>query len=79
MDEDLKDVLAEEGSRGRRPVDIGERKRRLALRRKFNEIVENGDEEQFLHAIIHVLGQLPGSAEYRRSVKAWREYHRMDE
>jgi len=75
-EDDIRSVREEEERRGRRPVDVAARRRDLALRRKFEEIVRNGDEGQFKHALIDVLGQIPGSPEYERSVKAWREHHR---
>src|SRR5437879_10628443 len=59
-----------EERRGRRPADIAVRGRDLALRRKFEEIARNGDEEQSKHALIQALGQIPGSPAHHRSV--WR-------
>ncbi len=77
-EDDLGDVISQESQRGRRRVDIAERKRRSELKKKFAEIVRGGDEDQFRRALVHVLGQLPGSPQYERSVRAWREFHRKD-
>lgn len=47
----------------------------MILLRKFKEALEWNDEERFVEAIIHELGQLPGTPEYARSMKIWRDFH----
>jgi hypothetical protein len=74
-EDDLKDVLAEEGRRGRRPIDIEAHRLRLRLLKAFREALKLNDEELFKETIIHELGQLPGSPEYRNSLNAWRTLH----
>jgi hypothetical protein len=74
-DDDLKDVLAQEGRRGRRPVDIEAHRLRLRLLKAFREALKLNDEELFKETLIHELGQLPGSPEYQHSLKAWRALH----
>jgi len=71
--DDIDDLRAEEERRGKRPIDLPARRRRLILLRKFREALESDDEEKFKRAIIDELGQLPGSAEYENSLKIWRE------
>ncbi len=74
-EDDIRDVRKEEEGRGRRPVDIPARKRRLALLRKFKEALESNDVELFKEALIHDLGQLPGTPEYKKSLKIWYARH----
>ena len=71
-DRDLEDVRSEEGRRGRRPKDLEAHRRRLRLLKAFRQALELQDEELFKEAIIHDLGQLPGSLEYQQSLKIWR-------
>lgn len=73
-DEDIKDVRTEEGRRGKRPIDIGELRRRRELERKMREFLENGDRDAFVDAIVNALGQLPGTPAYENSMKAWNRY-----
>jgi hypothetical protein len=73
-DDDLKELRFEEERRGKRPIDLAARKRRLLLLRKFREALQSGDEEKFKAAIIEQLGQLPGTAEFENSLKIWRRY-----
>lgn len=74
-DDDIQVVRSEEERRGKRPINIAAQRRRFILRQKFKEALENNDEEQFQEAIIHILGQLPGTLEYDESMKIWREFH----
>ncbi|HXY26169.1 MAG TPA: hypothetical protein VEI73_16075 [Candidatus Acidoferrum sp.] len=74
-DEDIHLVRSEEERRGKKPIDIAARRRRFILLQKFREALKNNDEEQFKEAIIHVLGQLPGTPEYEQSMKIWRSFH----
>ena len=75
--DDIEAVRREEEGRGRkRPGDPAAQRRKRILLQKFREALESNDEEQFKDAIIHVLGQLPGTPEYARSMKAWRDFHR---
>ena len=58
--DDIEDVRKEEEGRGKRPIDIGARRRRAILQKKFKEALEANDVELFKEAIINDLGQLPG-------------------
>jgi hypothetical protein len=71
-DDDLKDVLKEEGLRGRRPIDIEARRRHNRLRRAVQETVQEHDEETFKELIVYELGLMPGSPPYDRALKEWR-------
>jgi len=64
-----------EERRGRRPVDIAERRRALILLRKFQEALKSNDVELFKEAIIDDLGWMPGTPEYDRALKIWYEQH----
>ena len=74
-DDEIQEARGEEERRGRRPIDIAAKRRRMILLRKFREALEWNDEERFVEAIIHELGQLPGIPEYARSMKIWRDFH----
>jgi hypothetical protein len=71
----ISEVLAEEMRRGKRPIDIAERRRALLIRKKFTELVESKDEQKFKESLITDLGQIPGTPEYEQSLKAWKSYH----
>jgi hypothetical protein len=75
-EEDLKDVIRQEQARGRRPIDIEARRLRMRLLKAFREALKLDDEDLFRETIVHELGQLPGSPEYRHSLSAWHALHR---
>ena len=75
-DDEIHEVRDEEQRRGKRPIDIAARRRRLLLRKKFLEALQSANEDQFREALIRDLGQTPGSSEFANSMRAWREYHR---
>jgi hypothetical protein len=74
--DDLKDVISQEKRRGRRPIDIEAHRLRLRLLKAFREALKLDDEALFKETLIHELGQLPGSPEYRHSLSAWHSLHR---
>jgi len=74
-DEDIRKVRSEEQRRGKRPVDIAEKRRTLLLRKKFYEAIRSRNGDQFEEMLIHDLGQTPGSEAYERSWKAWKQFH----
>jgi hypothetical protein len=61
--------------RGKRPIDIAERRRALILLRKFQEALKSNNVELFKEAIIDDLGWMPGTPEYDRALKTWYEQH----
>jgi len=74
-DEDIQEVRAEEERRGKRPLDIAARRRRLALLKKFKEALESDDLEKFTEVLIRDLGQVPGTPEFAQSLKIWNDFH----
>jgi hypothetical protein len=74
-DDDIQVVRSEEERRGKRPVDIAAKRRALLIRKKFYEVLRSGNEQQFEEMLTHDLGQIPGSAAYIQSWKAWKSYH----
>jgi len=64
-----------EERRGKRPIDIVQRRRALVLLRKFQEALKGNDVELFKEAIINDLGWMPGTPEYDRALKIWYEQH----
>jgi hypothetical protein len=73
--DEIQDHRKEEESRGKRPIDISARRRRFILLKKFKEALQENDVEAFKEAIIHDLGQLPGTPAYNQSLKTWYELH----
>ncbi|MGA3292602.1 MAG: hypothetical protein ABSE45_01325 [Candidatus Acidiferrales bacterium] len=74
-DDEIQEVRAGDERRGKRPIDIAARRRRLVLQRKFKEALESNDVELFKEAIINDLGWLPGTLEYERALKTWYGHH----
>jgi hypothetical protein len=74
-DEEIQKARIEEERRSKRPIDFEAKKRLNTLLRKFREALEANDVEAFKEAIIHDLGLLPGTPEYRKSLKAWYDHH----
>jgi hypothetical protein len=70
--EDLDDVMKEEKSRGRRPIDTDVQRERQLLRQGFLKLIQGGDERQCLMAI-RGLGLQDGSPELEMILKLWRE------
>ena len=75
-EDDIRDVMADEGSRGRRrPKDPETRRQERELLRKFRKALEFETEKEFLDAI-RELG-IPFDAERLRSaLQFWRAYRR---
>lgn len=73
--DEIQEIRDEEQRRGKRPIDIAARRRRLILRKKLAEALRAGNEDRFREALIRDLGQTPESPEFERSMRAWRAYH----
>ena len=69
---DIEDVMREEKSRGRRPVDTEALRRREELLRGFSQLLQAGDERRFRDAM-RALGLKDDSAEFREALRIWRE------
>jgi len=76
-DEELKNPLTEETSRGRkRPIlDASIRRKRGELLRDLRKLIEIGDEELFRGAI-RVRGLQDGSEVFERAWNVWRQIQR---
>lgn len=75
-EEDLRDVMEEEKSRGRRrPTEAAARRERARLLRGFRELLALDDERAFC-AAIRELGLKDGSPEFREALRIWREHAR---
>ena len=70
-DDKIREVREEEERRGRRPLNIEERKKRERILRSFREALQKNDRGLFEEIIVHDLGFEPGSPEYEN---AWREW-----
>ncbi len=73
-DDDIREIRYQEERRGKRPIDIAAQTRKQILLRKFRVALQSWKEEVFREAIINELGQMPGTAEYEKSMKIWREF-----
>ena len=74
-EEEIREVRAQLERRGKRPIDLAAKKRRLTLLKKFREALQSNDVEKFKEAIIRDLGQQPGTPEYEKSLRIWHEFH----
>jgi len=71
-EEDLRDVIAEERSRRRRPVDTAELKKRRELRARLRRVLSFGDRGALVK-ILKDAGHGEGSEEYRRALRVFDE------
>jgi hypothetical protein len=72
-EEDLDDVMKEERSRGRRPIDMKARRERQRLLRDLRRLLKTGDERAFMEAM-RGAGLKDGSPEFLEAWRVWREY-----
>ncbi|MBI4482416.1 MAG: hypothetical protein HY652_05945 [Acidobacteria bacterium] len=72
---DLNDVIREETSRGRRPIDTKARRQRQQLLADLRKLLREKDERAFL-AAIREIGLKDGSPEFLKVVHIWREFCR---
>lgn len=70
---ELDDVIREETRRGRRPIDIEERRRQAQLKRDLRIYLRIGTEQEFLEAM-RALGLRDGSPQLKEALKAWRAF-----
>jgi len=69
--DDLEDVIREETSRGRRPVDTDAQRQRRLLRRDYRKLIREGTEKDFI-AALRALGLQEGSSDFVSALKIWR-------
>ena len=72
---EIEEVRKKEQRIVNKPVDIEALRRRALLKQKFKEALASNDETLFVEAIIRDLGQTPGTEEYARSMKIWKDFH----
>lgn len=70
---DIQDVMAEEISRGRRPVDLAERRLREEGKAGIRKLLTIGTLEEFVDAML-AYGLREGSQELSDAIEAWRSY-----
>ena len=70
-DSDLDDLLREERSRGRRPVDMEARQLRERVREQLHEVCRDGTEADF-RALIRAYGVPAGSDRETALLRLWR-------
>ena len=70
--QDLEDVMRSETRRGKRPIDIEERRRRAELQRDFKFLLDSASRDEFVKAI-HALGLRDGSPEFVQALSIWDE------
>lgn len=69
---DLEDVIRSEARRGKRPIDIEERRRRAELQRDCKFLLESASKEDFVRAI-RALGFEAGSPQFEQALSIWTE------
>lgn len=70
---DLSDVIREEKSRGRRPIDTQAEREHQLLVKGYLKLLSERNKQKFLRAI-RSLGLQDGSAEFQQAVQAWCEF-----
>lgn len=71
-DDDIREVMAEEKSRGKRPHDAAERKRKKAEIEVLRGLFATPREEDFVRAI-RALGYGDDPKQFEKILKAWRD------
>jgi len=71
-EEEIRDVMKEERSRGRRPIDVDERKKAQRLRENIRRVIVSGD-ERALVKILHQAGHEEDSLEFQTALKIFYE------
>jgi DnaJ-domain-containing protein 1 len=74
-DKDLRDVMREEKSRGKRRVDPKEERKRQELLRAFRDALDARTEREFLEAI-KLLGLGDDPQKREKALKIWRSFSR---
>jgi hypothetical protein len=74
-DQDLRDVMREEKSRGKRRIDVAEHRRRQELLKGFRDALDARTEREFLEAI-KLLGLGDDPLKRENALKIWRSFSR---
>jgi len=72
-DKEIRDVMKEEQSRGRRPIDTTARAKAKKLREDIGRVLRFED-ERALVTILHEAGLQEQSAEFQNALKVFREF-----
>lgn len=72
-DQDLKDVIAREGSRGRRPIDLEEKRKNLLRMEEMRKLLLLATEKEF-RAAMRAFGIREGTKRFEDALAAWREF-----
>ena len=70
---DLDDVIREETRRGRRPIDIEERRRQERFRREFRMYLRIPTEKEFIEAML-AFGLREDSPQMNEALMIWRTF-----
>jgi hypothetical protein len=73
---ELDDVIREETRRGRRPVDIEERRRQEQIKRELRMYLRIATEEEFRDAM-RALGLPDGSPQLDQALEIWRTFREL--
>lgn len=71
--QDLKDVIKEEGRRGRRPIDIGTVRKKRERQALLKKLLTLSTEKEFVEAIC-AFGLVDGTPEFSAALDAWHEF-----
>jgi len=74
-DKEIREVMHEERSRGRRPIRVEERRRAAQLRDDIRKVIQSGDERALIK-ILHEAGHREESQEFQNALKVFREVSR---
>lgn len=73
---DLEDVMREEKSRGRRPIDTEELRVRQRLLKDLRRLLRVDKKQDFVNAM-RVLGLEPGSPLFEDALRIWRDVRKF--
>ena len=79
-DRALSDVRRAETRRGKRPIDIEERRKRADRLRKMQELLRTATEAEFASGMAEIMrasGLDDDSAEFRQALEIWRGYREL--
>jgi hypothetical protein len=71
--QDLEDVIKKETRRGRRPIDLDARRKRVEMLSDFRKLLTLATEEEFIQAM-RAVGLRDGSPQFLDALKIWRDF-----
>lgn len=71
--DDINEVMKQESRRGRRPVDLQARRKRLERLAEMRKVLTVATETEF-RAAMRAFGIREGSQQYAEALEAWREF-----